>query len=68
MTDPVETNRVSFEDDLNDVFGMRKATFEFSLSEDDRRRAHDMMEDMVRAAGALGGYLTGAEPRFQYGR
>jgi pyranose oxidase len=64
MTDPVETNRVYFEDDLNDVFGMPKTTFEFWLSEDDRRRAHEMMTDMVSAASALGGYLTGAEPRF----
>jgi pyranose oxidase len=64
MVDPVETNRVYFEDGLNDLFGMPQPSFEFSLSDDDRQRAHNMLSDMVSAASALGGYLIGSEPRF----
>jgi pyranose oxidase len=64
MTDAEEANRVVFEDDLNDTFGMPKPTFEFRLSADDRERAHVMMADMLDAASALGGFLPGAEPRF----
>jgi pyranose oxidase len=64
MVDPVETNRVSFEEDINDLFGMPQATFDFTLSERDGNRAHEMLADMVGAAAALGGYLSGSEPRF----
>lgn len=64
MVDPVATNRVRFEDDFNDKFGMPHPTFEFRLGEDDRRRAHAMMTDMVEAAQVLGGFLIGSEPRF----
>jgi pyranose oxidase len=64
MVDPVETNRVYFEDDLNDVFGMPQATFDFTLGDNDRARAHQMLAHMVAAAGALGGYLKGSEPQF----
>jgi len=64
MVDPVATNRVTFEDDFNDKFGMPHPTFEFSLGDADRQRAHAMMTDMVDAAQALGGFLTGSEPRF----
>lgn len=64
MVDPIETNLVRFEDDLNDKFGMPQPTFEFNLGSGDRRRAHDMMGDMVETAQALGGFLAGAEPRF----
>ena len=64
MVDPVPSNLVRFEEDLNDKFGMPQPTFEYTLGEDDRRRAHDMMSDMVDAAQALGGFLPGSEPRF----
>jgi pyranose oxidase len=64
MVDPVETNRVFFEDDLHDKFGMPHPTFEFTLGDDDRRRAHAMMTDMIESAQALGGFLVGSEPRF----
>jgi len=64
MVDPVAENRVYFEDDLHDKFGMPQPTFEFVLGEGDRQRAHAMLSDMVEAAHALGGFLTGAEPRF----
>jgi pyranose oxidase len=64
MVEPNPANQVRFEDDLKDKFGMPRPTFEFTLGADDRRRAHDMMSDMVEAAQALGGFLAGAEPRF----
>jgi len=43
---------------------MPQPTFEFTLGDKDRQRAHQMMSDMVEAAQALGGFLTGSEPRF----
>jgi pyranose oxidase len=64
MVDPAERNRVEFEQDLNDTFGMPKPTFKFSLGRGDRKRAHEMMKDMVGVAAALGGFLPGSEPRF----
>jgi pyranose oxidase len=62
--DPNPDNRVTFADDLNDTYGMPKPIFDFRLSADDRRRSHLMMNDLCDAAGALGGFLPGAEPRF----
>ena len=64
MVEPDPDNRVTFARGLNDTFGMPKPIFEFRLSADDRRRAHEMMADLCDAAGALGGFLPGAEPRF----
>jgi pyranose oxidase len=48
---------------MNDLFGMPQPTFDFTLGDNDRKRAHEMLGDMT-AAAALGGYLTGSEPRF----
>lgn len=59
-----DLNRVTFASDLNDKFGMPHPTFDFTLSDDDKRRAHAMMTDMVDAAQALGGFLQASEPRF----
>lgn len=63
-TDSNEDNYVAFEDDYSDVFGMPQPTFHFTLSEDDRIRARDMMDDMLVCARALGGFLPGSEPKF----
>lgn len=66
--EPKFENYVSFssEDNLNkDTFGMPQPTFHVKLSEEDQNCAHKMMEDMLVAAGKLGGFLPGAEPSFQ---
>jgi pyranose oxidase len=62
--DPRKENRVTFEEDISNEFGMPQPTFEFEFGEDDRKRMHDMMDDMLRASQSLGGFLSGSEPRF----
>jgi pyranose oxidase len=57
-------NRVEFSLDNLDIFGMPQPTFHFSVNDDDAKTHHTMMEDMLRAAGALGGFLPGSEPQF----
>jgi pyranose oxidase len=64
MVQPREDNRVYFEDDLTDVYGMPQPTFEYRLAEGDRKLAHAMMIDALGIAEDLGGFLIGSEPRF----
>ncbi len=47
-----------------DLFGMPQPTFHFKLSDKDQKRAHDMMADLVHAAGLIGGFLPQSEPCF----
>ena len=62
--DPQKDNRVEFEEDITDRFGMAQPTFVFKMSREDAKRSHKMMDDMCRAAVALGGFLPGSEPKF----
>lgn len=64
IVDPHYESRIMFSDNHTDQFGMPQPTFEWTLTDDDRRKQHRMMADMLRAAGALGGFLPDAEPRF----
>jgi pyranose oxidase len=64
MVQPREDNKVIFESDIFDRFGMPQPTFEFELADVDRKLAHDMMGDSVDIAQELGGFLVGSEPQF----
>jgi pyranose oxidase len=64
IVEPHPESRIYFSDEHLDSFGMPQPTFEWILHDDDRRKQHRMMADMVRAANALGGFLPGSEPQF----
>ena len=56
-------NRVEFSTNYTDLMGMPQPTFIFKLSDEDGKRQHQMMQEMVEVANYLGGFLPGAEPR-----
>ena len=62
--EPNEKNRILFEEDIEDRFGMPQPTFHFKLSKQDAERAHNMFDDMTKAAMTVGGFLPGSEPKF----
>ncbi|KAI1774533.1 hypothetical protein F4818DRAFT_442033 [Hypoxylon cercidicola] len=58
-------NMVAFDTKRRDGFGMPQPTFHFTLPKEDGERAHRMMQDMVKVSSSLGGFVPGAEPRYQ---
>ncbi|KZV78658.1 pyranose oxidase [Exidia glandulosa HHB12029] len=63
MQHGVPENRIIFED-YRDTYGMPQATFHYLPTPDRAKQASDMMEDMMKAAHVLGGYLPGSNPQF----
>jgi pyranose oxidase len=64
MVDPNRSNRVTFSSRNRDMLGMPQPTFHFRLSDDDKRREHEMMLDMQNVAFELGDYLPGYGPQY----
>jgi|GEM_PF-642877 len=64
IVDQKKHNKVTFSSELKDSYGMPKPTFDFELDDPDRTKQHAMIDDMLRAANVLGGFLPGSEPQF----
>lgn len=56
-------SRITFSDTHKDLYDMPQVTFHYILQEEDRRIVDAALQDIQKAAAALGGYLTGEEPR-----
>jgi len=64
MQKGVEANRVYFDHEVTDQYGMPQPTFEYTPTPEDAEDAHIMMNDMTDVANKLGGYLPGSTPQF----
>ncbi|KAF7292249.1 GMC oxidoreductase [Mycena indigotica] len=64
MQKSVPENRIIFETDVRDAYGMPQPTFEYQPTQEHAAEATRMMNDMTDVANKLGGYLPGAGPQF----
>jgi pyranose oxidase len=56
-------DHISFSDKYVDLYGMPQITFHYTMSVEDQRTIQAAMNDMTRAAEALGAFLPGSEPQ-----
>lgn len=57
-------NRIIFEKDSTDLYGLPQPTFEYTPTKKYADEAGRMMKDMTEVASVLGGYLPGSSPQF----
>jgi len=64
MQDGVPENKMVFERDVQDAYGMPQMTFEYLPTPARALECGRMMNDMTNVANILGGYKPGSEPQF----
>ncbi|KAI0192342.1 hypothetical protein EV127DRAFT_362889 [Xylaria flabelliformis] len=58
-----EDNRITWDINNRDVFGMLQPTFWFEMTDHDKIQAEKMKKDMTRIAEFLGDFIPGSEPQ-----
>ena len=61
--EPRFENYVTFSDEFKDMYDMPQPTFHFQTTKEEQEKCQEMMDDMCKAAKALGSFLPGSEPR-----
>ncbi|KAJ7028772.1 putative pyranose oxidase [Mycena alexandri] len=64
MQDGVPENRMIFQTQIKDEYGMPQPTFEYKPTPKYAEETQRMMEDMTSVANKLGAYLPKSEPQF----
>ena len=60
--EPRFENYVTFSDEFKDMYDMPQPTFHFQTTKEEQENCREMMDDMCKAAKALGSFLPGSEP------
>ncbi|KAJ6600287.1 putative pyranose oxidase [Mycena vulgaris] len=64
MQEGVPENRMTFQPNLKDAYGMPQPTFEYTPTAKHAEETQRMMNDMTDVANKLGAYLPKSEPQF----